>query len=104
VIIKSDCQGYNFIFVALPTSHKTLYECLEFLEKNGDVIKGEKKIYEKGKGRIYGYKYINKLPLRETEPSLMVNWYEIEIFDIRKNKVIYKNSFVTNHGLNDENI
>jgi hypothetical protein len=34
----------------------------------------------------------------------MVNWYEIEIFDIRKNKVIYKNSFVTNHGLNDKNI
>ena len=27
----------------------------------------------------------------ETEPSLMVNWYEVEIFDTAKNKVIYKN-------------
>nr|CAO86820.1 unnamed protein product [Microcystis aeruginosa PCC 7806] len=26
-------QGYNFIFVCLETSHKTLYEWLEFLEK-----------------------------------------------------------------------
>lgn len=97
-------QGYNFIFVALPTSHKTLYKWLEFLEKNGDVIRGERKIYEKGKGRIYRYKYINKVPLREKKPSLMVNWYEIEIFELKTNKVIYKNSFVTNHELNDENI
>ena len=30
--------------------------------------------------------------------------YEVEIFDPAKNKVIYKNSFITNHELNDENI
>ena len=34
----------------------------------------------------------------------MVNWYEVEIFDTAKNKVIYKNSFITNHELNDEKI
>ena len=65
---------------------------------------GKIKKYEKGKGRIYQYKYVNKVPIREGKPSLMVNWYEVEIFDVAKNKVIYQNSFVTNHELNELNI
>ena len=36
-------QGYSFIFVCLETSHKTLYEWLEFLEKSGEVTTVEKK-------------------------------------------------------------
>ncbi len=95
-------QGYNFIFVAKPSSHKSLYEWLEFLERNGEVVTGKIKKYEKGKPRVYRYRYVNHLPIREIEPSLMVNWYEVEIFDVAKNKVIYQNSFITNHELNDE--
>lgn len=97
-------QGYNFIFVAKPSSHKSLDEWIGFLEKNGEVITGKIKKYEKGKVRIYRYRYVNNLPIRESEPSLMVNWYEVEIFDTAKNKVIYKNSFITNHELNEQNI
>ncbi len=97
-------QGYNFIFVALPSSHKSLYEWIYFSEKNGEMIMGEIKKYEKGKRRIYRYRYVNNVPLRESEPSLMVNWYEVEIFDSAKNKVIYQNSFIPNHELNDEKI
>ena len=54
-------QGYNFIFVAKPSSHKTLYEWLEFLGKNGELITGEIKKHEKGKRRIYRYRYVNNL-------------------------------------------
>ena len=97
-------QGYNFIFVALPSSHKSLYEWIDFSEKNGEMIIGEIKKYEKGKRRIYRYRSVNNVPLRESEPSLLVNWYEVEIFDTAKNKVIYKNSFITNHELNEPKI
>lgn len=97
-------QGYNFIFVAKPSSHKSLDEWIDFLEKNGEVITGEIKKYEQGKRRIYRYRYVNNVPLRESEPSLMVNWYEVEIFDTAKNKVIYKNNFITNHELHEQNI
>ena len=97
-------QGYNFIFVAKPSSHTTLYEWIDFLEKNGEMRRGAIKKYEKGQRRIYRYRYVNKVPLRESEPSLMVNWYEVEIFDATKNKVIYKNSFITNHELSEQNI
>ena len=97
-------QGYNFIFVAKASSHQSLYEWIDFSEKNGEMRSGEIKKYEKGKRRIYRYRYVNNLPIRESEPSLMGNWYEVEIFDTTKNKVIYKNSFITNHELNEQNI
>ncbi len=79
-------QGYNFIFVALASSHKSLYEWLEFLENNGEIIKGQVRKYQKNKLLYYRYKYVNNVPLRETEPSLMVNWYEVEIYDKAKKK------------------
>ncbi|CCQ52373.1 hypothetical protein CWATWH8502_2109 [Crocosphaera watsonii WH 8502] len=82
-------QGYNFIFVALASSHKSLYEWLEFLENSGEVVKEQVRKYQKNKLLYYRYKYVNNVPLRETEPSLMVNWYEVEIYDKAKNKVIY---------------
>lgn len=97
-------QGYNFIFIAKPSSHQNLSEWLGFLDKNGEMRSGEIKKYEKGKQRIYRYRYVNNVPLRESEPSLMVNWYQVEIFDITKSKVIYKNSFMTNHKLSEQNI
>ena len=97
-------QRYNFIFVAKASSHKSLYEWLDFSEKNGEMRIGAIKKYEKGKPRIYRYRYVHNIPMRETEPSLMVNWYEVEIFAPAKNKVIYKNSFITNHELSESNI
>jgi hypothetical protein len=97
-------QGYNFIFVAKPSSHQTLYEWIDFSDKSGEMRIGEIKKYEKGRRRIYRYRYVNNIPIRETEPSLMVNWYEVEIFNPAKNKVIYKNSFITNHQLSESNI
>ena len=95
-------QGYNFIFVAKASSHKSMYEWLDFLEKNGEVISGEIKKYEQGKAKIYRYKYCNNVPIRESHPSLMVNWYEVEVLDVNSNKVSYRNSFITNHELNNE--
>ena len=97
-------QGYNFVFVAKPSSHQTLYEWINFLDKNGEIKIGEIKKYKKGQRRIYRYRYVNNIPMRESEPSLMVNWYDVEIFDTAKNKVVYKNSFVTNHELSESNI
>ncbi len=46
-------QGYNFIFVCLETSHKTLYEWLEFLERSGNCSPQQESIIEKH------YKQIN---------------------------------------------
>ncbi len=53
-------QGYNFIFVTKPSSHKTLYEWLDFLEKNGEMIIGEIKKYEKGKEEFIDWRSLKR--------------------------------------------
>ncbi|MCA6530515.1 MAG: ISNCY family transposase, partial [Pseudanabaena sp. M135S2SP2A07QC] len=57
----------------LPSSHSSLYEWLDYLEKNGEVQQLTTK-HRKGKSiEIYTYRFVNQIPLREQEPSLLVN-------------------------------
>ena len=70
----------NFIFNCLPSSHPTLYEWLEFLERLGEIkaislTKRHLRTLER-----YEYRYVNQVPLRNEEPSLLVNWCELKVF------------------------
>ena len=94
----------NFIFTCLPTSHSSLYEWLDYLEKNGEVQQLTTK-HRKGKSiEIYSYRFVNQIPLREQEPSLLVNWCELTVRNSVDNSVVFHNAFVTNHSLNMNNI
>ena len=96
--------GMNFIFTCLPTSHSSLYEWLDYLEKNGEVQHLTTK-HRKGKSiEIYTYRFVNQIPLREQEPSLLVNWCELTVRNSVDNSVVFHNAFVTNHSLNIDNI
>jgi hypothetical protein len=94
----------NFIFTCLPTSHSSLYEWLDYLEKNGEVQHLTTK-HRKGKSiEIYTYRFVNQIPLREQEPSLLVNWCELTVRNSVDNSVVFHNAFVTNHGIDINNI
>lgn len=96
-------SGMNFIFTCLSSSHLSLYEWLDYFKKSGEVQKVSIK-HRKGKSiEIYTYRFVNQIPLREQEPSLMVNWCELTINSV-DNSVIYHNAFVTNHSLNTDNV
>ena len=96
--------GMNFIFTCLPSSHSSLYEWLDYLEKNGEVQHLTTK-HRKGKSiEIYTYRFVNQIPLREQEPSLLVNWCELTVRNSVDNSVVFHNAFVTNHSLNIDNI
>ena len=97
-------QGYNFIFVCLESSHKTLYEWLEFLEKNGEVKTQEKKQWDGRRNLIYRYRYASRVPLRDGEASLEVNWCEVTVINEKTQEIIYKNNWITNHEINDNNV
>jgi len=97
-------QGYNFIFVCLETSHKTLYEWLEFLEKSGEVSTIEKKQWDGRKNLIYRYRYASKLPLRDDDSSLEVNWCEVTVINEKTQKIIYQNNWITNHKITENNV
>ena len=94
----------NFIFTCLLSSHSSLYEWLDYLEKNGAVQHLTTK-HRKGKSiEIYTYRFVNQIPLRELEPALLVNWCELTVRDSADNSEVFHNAFVTNHALNIDNI
>ena len=94
----------NFIFTCLPSSHSSLYEWLDYLEKNGEVQHLTTK-HRKGKSiEIYSYRFVNQIPLREQEPSLLVNWCELIVRDSADNSEVYRNAFVTNHAIDINNV
>lgn len=95
--------GLNFIFVCKPSSHITLYDWLDGLEKSQAVqtLSIERR---KGKRReIDHYRFIEQLPLREGDDALKVNWCELTTTD-QDGKVIYKNAFISNHPINAHNV
>jgi hypothetical protein len=94
----------NFIFTCLPTSHSSLYEWMDYFEKNSEVQHLTTK-HRKGKTiETYSYRFVNQIPLREQEPSLLVNWCELTIRNSVDDSVVFHNAFVTNHVLNIENV
>lgn len=97
-------QGYNFIFVCLETSHKTLHEWLEFLERSGEVSTVEKKQWDGRKNLIYRYRYASRLPLRDDDSSIEVNWCEVTVINEKTQKTIYQNNWITNHKITENNV
>ena len=97
-------NGLNFIFVCKPSSHTTLYECVDKLEKSGElstktVRRWNGNFYEK-----YIYKYANQLPLRDGDDALKVNWVDIEVVNEIDNKPLYHNSFISNHKITEKKV
>jgi len=90
---------FNFIFVCLPESHPALYDWIGFQTAHGKV-KTMKRKQRKGKtDEIWQYRYLNDVPLRAEAPVLSVNWCELTVMRASDGKVLYLNSWVTNHLL-----
>jgi hypothetical protein len=95
-------QGFNFIFVCKPDSHKSLYK--DYIESGIKIETVEiKKRNSKGKKDILLYRFVNDVPLRDSEDALKINWCELSIIS-DTGKVTYRNSFVTNHLITTNNI
>ena len=92
----------NFIFTGLPSSHGTLYEYLEMLEKLGEVKTLEVTKRHLKRLERCEYRYVNQVPLRDGEDSLLVNWCELIVF--QNEEQVYCNSWVTHHELNDASV
>ena len=93
-------QKYHFIFVCKPDSHKTLYSYLQGIKLTNKSIT----ISKRGKKRIYQYQFINQVPIRDGEDALNVNWLEVKEIDKKSDKVIYKNTFITDLHITPDNI
>ena len=92
-------QNLDFILVCQPSSHPTLYEHLEGIDLPTLVRhQGHGKVK-----RIYTYRYLNQVPLRDGEDAVLVNWCELTI--TRTNgEVVFQNSFATNHLITEYSV
>lgn len=91
--------GAHFLFVAKPSSHKTLYEWLD----GADVPSCEQKIKQGAHFVTHRYRWLEAVPLRGGADAMLVNWLEIEIVDAA-GKVTYRNSFVTDLPVSAANV
>jgi len=88
----------------LPESHVALYDWLGYLDANGEVKTLEQAQWNKRTKELYRYRYVNQMPLRDTQPALLVNWCEQTLVRASDGKVLYDNAFVTDHPLTPETV
>ena len=100
-IIKSEM---DFIFTCLPTSHAALYDWLEYLDNIGEVKTLEIESWNKSSKEIYKYRYVNNIPLRDTQPAINVNWCELIVTRKLDGKILYENAFITSHKLSESSV
>jgi len=96
-------NGYHFILVCKPASHKFLYEWLNGLEEGVDIQVCSEKLRNGKHREIHRYRYANDVPLRDGEDGLSVNWCEI-VISKESGEIIYQNSFITDYVISDQNV
>jgi hypothetical protein len=93
-------NGMSFIFVAKPTSHKFMFECLSDLNDLGDIQTFQ---YVDSKGRSHIYKWYNRIPLnRAQQTDDFVNFFEY--FIITNGKTTFRYSWVTDIPVTHDNV
>jgi len=93
-----------FIFVCKAESHATLYDWIDFLEKAGSLESFTQRHWQGKHGEIWQYRFAHQVPLRQGEEALQVNWLELVITDEKTGKILFQNSWVTNHAITAENV
>jgi hypothetical protein len=96
--------GMNFIFTCLPDSHTALYDWLTYLEGIGDIQTLQVKQWNQTVREVYQYRYVNGIPLRDSQPALDVNWCEVTLTRESDGKVLYQNAFCTHHWLTTQTV
>ena len=97
-------HGYHFIFVCKRSSHPEVYDWVDYLERVGEVPTLTEIEFHGRKRLSYHYRFVNKIPLRATQPALDVNWCEVTVTDTSNQKTLYYNAFATCHEIHDQNV
>jgi hypothetical protein len=96
-------QGFAFLLTCKPDSHGALYEWIADFERNGKlaIVTRTRRM---GKRHLTDtYRYVEQVPLRDSDDALMVNWLELTTTDA-DGKVVYRNAWATSHRIDDSNI
>ncbi len=92
-------ERMSFFLVVKPKDHKILFEWFSEqrqLDQGGDLELTDLK------GRHHCYEWVNDIPLNNTKDADNVNFFQYRL--INKGKVTYKNSWVTDMPVNENNV
>lgn len=89
----------SYILVAKPEDHKVLFEWVGDLQALGD---GGNLEFVDPKGRKHRYQWVNGVPLNGSKDADNVNFFQYEL--IPKDKVTYRNSWVTDIPVDEHNV
>jgi hypothetical protein len=93
----------NFLFTCKPESHTTLYEWVADFVRNG-VVQTVSRVRRIGKKSLTDtYRYVNRVPLRNSDDALMVNWCELVTTDA-EGKVLFRHAWATSHAITNGNV
>jgi hypothetical protein len=92
-------QGAHFIFVCKPTSHPLIGEYISGADLPSHVVR----VKNGRRWDQHHYRWINKVPLRDSKDALDVNWFEVTIQNA-DGKITYRNSFVTDLPVDRDNV
>lgn len=96
-------QHANFLFTCKPESHATLYEWVADFSRNGGVTTVVQFRRMGKKSFTDTYRYVNQVPLRNSDDALMVNWCELVTTDA-EGDVVFRNAWATSHRITGDNV
>ncbi len=96
-------QGFDFVLICKPDSHKILCQWQAELDHMGEIKTKSIRRQTGKRAEIDTYRFINQVPLKDGDDALQVNWCELTT-GLDDGTIIYRNSFVTNIELSDDNI
>jgi hypothetical protein len=93
----------NFLFTCKPESHATLYEWVADFSRTGGVTTVVQSRRMGKKWFTDTYRYVNQVPLRNSDDALMVNWCELVTTDAA-GAVVFRNAWATSHRITADNV
>jgi hypothetical protein len=92
-------KGYSFIFTCKEDSHPWVTETV----KNSYLEETSMREWNGRHHLIYTYKWLNGVEIRDNKETLLVNYLSLSIWNEKKNKETYCNSWITNKTITCDN-
>ena len=93
-------KGFSFIFTCKEETHPWLTETV----KNSYLKEKTRREWNGRHHLIYRYRWLNGVDIRDDRETLAVNYVYLEIENEEKKKITYKNSWITDKAVTEENV
>jgi hypothetical protein len=97
-------HGFHFILTCKENSHATLYEEVALLQKIDAIPRWSLRRWNGRHSEVVTYRYGTHLPIRQGEDALYVNWCELTITHEESGEQLYRNAWITDFALCEENV